>query len=77
MIGSSDNSGGVVLCVEQNVAGPNLAFDFFSLVEIFLSSCRISVHNEILLYHQHVSSAAERAGSGFKTNILLVTKLLT
>ena len=25
MIGSSDNSGGVVLCVEQNVAGPNLA----------------------------------------------------
>ena len=48
MIGSSDNSGGVVVgalvCREQNVAGSNLAlcFDFFffflSLVEIFLSS---------------------------------------
>ena len=32
MIGSSDNSGLGLLCVEQNVAGSNLAlcFDFFS-----------------------------------------------
>ena len=49
MIGSSDNSGGVawwlgLLCVEQNVAGSNLAsyFDFFfsfHLSNFFLSSC--------------------------------------
>ena len=35
--------------MEENVAGSNLVlcFDFFSLVEIFLSSHGISVHNEI------------------------------
>ena len=57
MIASSDNNGGVVLlCVEQNVAGSNLALYFnifFSLFEIFLSSCRISVHNKIHNYYYH------------------------
>ena len=38
-----------LLCVEQNVAGSNLTlrFDFFHLSNFFLSSHRISVHNNI------------------------------
>ena len=57
MIGSSENRGGVVvgvLCAEQNVMGSNLALYYdilFHFSKFFLSSCRISVHNEIpLLY---------------------------
>ena len=50
MIGSSDNSGGVVvgaLVCGTECSGFESRFMLFSLVEIFLSSRRISVHNGI------------------------------